>query len=141
MSKSVPLGAGPIVIADHMTRSPITVEKTTSLAAALKIMEEHGFRHLPVVEQDKLLGVVSERELRCLENMEGFNSAHCVVEDFTLGPTYAVAPDALVRDVAHEMAVRKLGSAVVVEGTKVVGMFTTVDALRVLAGVLGAGAS
>lgn len=130
-----------ILIADHMTRSPITVDKTTSLAAALKIMEEHGFRHLPVVEGGQLLGVVSERELRCLENMEGFNSAHCIVEDFTLGPTYTVAPDSLVRDVARVMAERKLGSAVVVEGTKVVGMFTTIDALRVLASVLGASAA
>ncbi len=130
-----------ILIADHMTRSPITVDKTTSLAAALKIMEENGFRHLPVVEGGQLLGVVSERELRCLENMEGFNSAHCVVEDFTLGPTYAVAPDSLVRDVARAMAERKLGSAVVVEGTKVVGMFTTIDALRVLASVLDASAA
>ncbi len=130
-----------ILIADHMTRSPITVDKTTSLAEALKIMEEHGFRHLPVVESDKLLGVVSERELRCLENMEGFNSAHCTVEDFTLGPTYAVAPDSPVREVARVMAERKLGSAVVVEGDKVVGMFTTIDALRVLASVLGSAAS
>ena len=130
-----------ILIADHMTRSPITVDKTTSLAAALKIMEENGFRHLPVVEGGQLLGVVSERELRCLENMEGFNSAHCVVEDFTLVPTYAVAPDSLVRDVARAMAERKLGSAVVVEGTKVVGMFTTIDALRVLASVLDASAA
>ena len=128
-------------IADHMTKSPVTVDPTTSLAAALKNMEEHRFRHLPVVEDGKLLGVVSERELRCLENMEGFNSAHCVVEDFTLGPTYSVSPEALVRDVARVMADRKLGSAVVVDGDAVVGVFTTVDALRILADVLTSAAS
>jgi acetoin utilization protein AcuB len=125
-------------MADCMTKSPLTVDRTTSLAAALKIMEDKGFRHLPVVAGKRLLGVVSERELRCLENMRGFDSAGCTVEDCTLGPTFTVPPDALVSDVAREMAERKVGSAVVADGEEVVGLFTTVDAMRVLADVLSA---
>lgn len=126
-------------IADCMTKSPVTAERRTSLAEALKIMEDHGFRHLPVVDGKKLIGLVSERELRALENMQGFNSAGCTVEDFSLVPPYAVGPDAPVREVAAEMAKRRVGSAAVVQGEEVVGVFTTVDALQLLARLLSEG--
>lgn len=125
-----------LCIRDCMTKSPVTADRRTSLAEALKLMEEHGFRHLPVVDGKKLVGLVSERELRALENMQGFNSAGCTVEDFSLVPPYAVAPEALVRVVAAEMADLKVGSAAVVSGGEVVGVFTTVDALRLLARLL-----
>jgi acetoin utilization protein AcuB len=46
---------------------------------------------------------------------------------------YKVPPDAALRSVAREMAKRKLGSAIVTEGNRVQGVFTTVDALRALA--------
>lgn len=125
-----------LTIGECMTKSPVTVDRRTSLAQALKIMEDNGFRHLPVTDGAKLIGLVSERELRALENMEGFNSAGCTVEDFSLVAPYAVAPSAKVRDVAAEMADRKLGSAAVVHGDQVVGVFTTIDALRLLAQLL-----
>jgi acetoin utilization protein AcuB len=125
-----------LTIRDAMTAGPVTVDRRTTLAEALKIMEERGFRHLPVVDDKKLIGLVSERELRALENMQGFNSAGCTVEDFSLVPPYAVAPGALVREVAAEMADRKLGSAAVVEAGEIVGVFTTIDALRLLARLL-----
>ncbi len=64
----------------------------------------------------------------------------CVVGDFILGVPYTVSPDAPLRDVARTMAEQKFGSAVVVDGDEVTGVFTTTDALRALAAVLGEGA-
>jgi acetoin utilization protein AcuB len=49
------------------------------------------------------------------------------------GEPYTVAPDAPLEEVATRMADRKLGSALVVDRGSVVGLFTTVDALRALA--------
>ena len=126
-------------IDSFMTKSPIVVERTTTMARALRTMEEQGFRHLPVVDGGsggRLVGCVSERELKIVENMRGVDSAMCIVGDFILGPPYSVAPDASLRDVARTMADRKYGSAVVVDGSQVVGVFTTTDALRALVGVL-----
>jgi acetoin utilization protein AcuB len=68
--------------------------------------------------------------------MRGIDSAFCTVGDFILEPPYSVAPDAPLREVAREMSARKCGSAVVVEGEQVVGVFTTTDALTLLADVL-----
>ena len=59
---------------------------------------------------------------------------------FILGEPYTVAPDAQLREVARTMAERKIGSAVVVDGGEVTGVFTTTDALRALAAVLNEGA-
>ena len=123
-------------VATCMTRSPVTVDRSTTMAQALKIMEEHGFRHLPVVDEGRLVGLVSERNLRVVENMRGIDSAFCTVGDFILEAPYSVAPDAPVREVARQMSVRKCGSAAVVDGEQVVGVFTTTDALAVLADVL-----
>jgi len=121
----------------YMTPSPVVVERNTTMAHALRIMNEQGFRHLPVLAAGKLVGVVSERELRIVENMHGVDSGMCVVGDFLLGAPYAVGPETPLREVSLAMADHKLGSAVVVDGEKVVGVFTTTDALRALAAVLG----
>jgi len=129
--------AAALTIAAFMTRGPVLVERTTSMARALRTMDEQGFRHLPVVEGGRLIGCVSERELKVVENMRGVDSAMCIVGDFILGPPYTVAPSASLQDVARTMAEHKYGSAVVVEGDEVVGVFTTTDALRALASVLG----
>lgn len=123
-------------IAPFMTRCPVVVERTTTMARALRTMDEQGFRHLPVVDGGRLIGCVSERELKIVEHMRGVDSALCIVGDFVLGPPYAVGPDASLREVARAMAEKKYGSAVVVEGEQVVGVFTTTDALRALATVL-----
>lgn len=128
--------ASPRTVGAYMTRSPVTVQRSTSMAKALKLIEEHGFRHLPVLDGARLCGLVSERDLRVVENMRGIDSAFCTVGDFILGPPYAVEPGTALRDVARVMMERKIGSAVVVEGDAVVGLFTTTDALRVLAEVL-----
>src|SRR5580700_11057157 len=127
-------------VGTHMTPSPVTVERGTTLARALHIMTEHGFRHLPIVDGRRPIGIVSERELRVVENMHGVDSAMCVVGDFILGEPYTVAPDAQLREVARTMAERKIRSAVVVDGGEVTGVFTTTDALRALAAVLNEGA-
>lgn len=124
-------------IRKYMTPSPITVTRTTTMARAMKMLDEHGFRHLPIVDDaGHLVGCLSERELKIVENMRVVDSAMACVEDFILGPPYAVSPETPLREVTEAMAQSKHGSAVVVEDGKVVGMFTTVNALRALSSVL-----
>ena len=122
-----------------MTRSPVTVERHTTLAHALKLMDDRGIRHLPVVEGAHLVGLISERELRIVDNMQGFNATFCTVGDFVEGMPYAVPETTSVREVVTTMATKKYGSAVVVGGEggdAVLGVFTTTDALRVFAEIL-----
>ncbi len=120
-----------------MTPSPVTVTRTTTMARAMKLLDEHGFRHLPIVDEaGHLVGCLSERELKIVENMRVVDAGMACVEDFILGPPYAVSPETPLREVTKKMAENKHGSAVVVDGDKVVGMFTTVNALHALSSVL-----
>lgn len=123
-------------VGTYMTKSPVVVDRATTMAHALRIMDEQGFRHLPVTAGGKLVGVVSERDLKIVENMHGIDSGLCIVGDFLLGAPYTVAPGAPLGEVVRTMADHKYGSAVVVEDGAVVGVFTTTDALRALAAVL-----
>jgi acetoin utilization protein AcuB len=98
---------------------------------ALDKMRTLGIRHLPVVDAGVLLGVLSDRDVRAVELLPGGPDALKVEQAMAREP-YFVQVDASVRDVAAHMAVEKLGSAVVMDRGNVVGIFTTVDALRAL---------
>ncbi len=55
------LDAAATRLADVMTRTPRTIEPDKPFGHALLVMQEHGFRHLPVVQNGKPVGIVSSR--------------------------------------------------------------------------------
>lgn len=116
-----------------MTPTPYSVGMHQPLATAHRIMREHGVRHLPVLESGKLVGIVTERDISFVRAIPGVDLEKTCVEDAMTQHVYCVPPEARLRQVVSEMAEQRYGSAVVVEGTKVVGVFTTTDALDVLA--------
>jgi acetoin utilization protein AcuB len=98
-------------------------------------MKVLGVRHLPVVDDGRLVGLLSERELAVGEALGRDGSRHAVAEVMAADP-FTCGPQAHLHAVATEMADHRYGSAVVVERehpTTVLGVFTTVDALRALA--------
>ena len=123
-------------VQDFMTVAPVVIGKTRTLVDAHRIMRERGIRHLPVVDGGALVGLVSQRDLYLLETLKGVDPATETVDEAMTADPFTVPPDAPLDDVAVEMAERKVGSAVVVDRGSVIGLFTTVDALRALAGVL-----
>ena len=123
-------------IRDVMTESPHTIGKAQTLDKASHVMREQGIRHLPVLDGGELLGILSNRDVYLIETLQDVDPERVTVEEAMSAEPYAVAPDAPLRDVVAEMAEHKYGAAVVMEGRKVIGIFTTIDALRVLAGRL-----
>ncbi len=113
-----------------MTASPHTIGQTRSLATAGHMMREHHVRHLPVLDGGRIVGLLSERDLFLVESLPGVNPTDVRVEEAMATNVFAVAPDAPIGDVVEIMIERKLGSAVVTEGERVVGVFTTIDALQ-----------
>lgn len=121
-------------VGEHMTPAPVCVQLDADLSEAVDLMERHHIRHLPVMDGDTLTGVVTDRDLAMIESLlpEEWESI-CVAEAMTPEP-YTVQPDAALWEVAKHMAREKFGCAVITdEGGAVVGLFTTTDALRVLA--------
>jgi len=123
-------------IAAYMTPSPYAIGAEETLVQAGAAMREHGVRHLPVVHDGRLVGIVTDRDVRFLELLNDVDPRLVTVSDAMAQTVYSVAPDARLDQVVQEMGARKYDAAVVMENAKVVGMFTTVDVCRVLANVL-----
>ncbi len=122
-----------------MTRSPHCIGKDQKLATAQALMRAARLRHLPVLDGGKLVGILSQRDIYFVETIRGADPTEDTVEDAMTQETYQVAPSARLRAVVGAMARKKLGSAVVVDAGKVVGVFTTTDALVALEKLLKGG--
>ncbi|MCS6916007.1 MAG: CBS domain-containing protein [Myxococcales bacterium] len=126
----------PPQVKQYMTPSPHTVRSDLPLAEAHRIMREHQIRHLPVLSGGELCGIVSQRDLHLIETLQDVDPEQVPVEDAMSQDVYTVSPDAPLQQVAAHMAQHRIGSAVVVDGMKVVGIFTSIDALAALADLL-----
>ncbi len=80
--------------------------------------------------------MLSQRDLHLIETLKDVVPKEVLVEEAMSQDAYTVAPEAPLADVAREMALHKYGSAVIVRGKEVLGIFTTTDALRALDTVL-----
>ena len=122
---------------DHyMTPSPYSIGQEQKLAQAHKLMRTHAIRHLPVLHGGKLVGVLSDRDLHLIESLRDVDPEGVLVEEAMSPTVYTVPPKAPLDEVVREMAHHKYGCAVVEENGKVVGVFTTVDAMRAFADLL-----
>ena len=122
----------PRTVAEAMTLAPYTVGRDQPLTVAQAMLHDHHIRHLPVLEGGRLVGVISERDIALVESMGDLVPGTPTVDDAMSPEVYVVAPDASLAEVASRMSEHALGSAVVEEEGRVVGVFTTVDALRAL---------
>jgi acetoin utilization protein AcuB len=120
----------------YMTLTTFAIEVDQSIAVARRLMREHEIRHLPVLQNGVAVGVLSERDILLAESLPGIDPLRTLVDRAMTPNPYTVPADALLGQTARQMAEQKIGSAVVVERGKVIGIFTTVDACRALADLL-----
>ncbi len=118
-----------------MKGDPITISAELTVEDARERMQANGIRHLPVLQGERLIGVISERDVARAEAVGGSHLRRVRVADAMAPDPYTCHPDEHLRRVVSDMAVRRLGCVVVVERGRVVGIFTTVDALQRLAGL------
>ena len=120
-------------IASHMTAHPHTIGRDQSLARAHEMMRAHGFRHLPVLDGGRIVGIASSRDLDFVGAIRGVKPEEVTVEDAMSPAPYSVAPTTPLAEVCATMAEHHYGCALIMEDGRVRGIFTTVDALRLLA--------
>lgn len=116
-----------------MTNVLVVIGPRQPLTEATRLMRTHRVRHLPVMEHGKLLGLVSQRDVHLIETLDGVDPSRVLVEEAMTREVFSVEPDEPVDRVARAMAEKRIGSAVVSHGERLLGLFTTVDALRALA--------
>jgi len=109
-------------VADLMMRFPLSIRSTDDLVLARSMMTWATVRHLPVVDDGQLVGIVSARDVVA-------NPDKTIVSEVMTTPAQSIHPDDPVLEAAGRMAASKLGSLPVMDKGKLVGIITTVDIL------------
>lgn len=125
-------------IASVMTAEPISIGAATLLSDAQKMMIDRHLRHLPVMEGERILGVVSDRDVYLAQianlGLADYNTLQ--IGDVCTLDAYAVPSDRPLAEVVTEMAKRHIGSVLIVDEGKLRGIFTATDACRQLGALL-----
>jgi acetoin utilization protein AcuB len=112
-----------------MTRRVVTVSPDTTLAEARRLLDEHRFRHLPVLVNGRLVGIISDRDLR---SAAGANGRQTAVGGLMTPKPFTVSSDTRVEEAARLMLDCRIGGLPVVDGHELVGIVTGDDLLRAL---------
>jgi acetoin utilization protein AcuB len=122
------------LVENHMTPYPSIASEDMSIREASEFMKKNRIRHLPIVNHGKVVGIVSERDLKQAEILS--DAMQVIVSDVMTPNPYCAIVGTPLSEVAHEMAKHKYGCAVVLNGTAIVGIFTSTDGMRVLSSLL-----
>ena len=128
------------VVADIMTKEPVTLGPEDSLTEALEVMRRHRIRRLPVVAGDRLVGLLCEGDVKRAQpsilssNQEEFDR---VMQDTQVSRVMIREPVTVTADTSLLVAAQtlhktKFGTLPVVDAERLIGIMTDADCLRVL---------
>lgn len=123
-----------MLVANRMTTEPITVEPGDLLNHAAQKMLAGGFRRLPVVSDGKLVGIITDRDLR---EHRG-HLEHTKVNGVMTETTITVTPDTVVEEAARIMCERQVSGLPVIDEGRLVGIITTTDVMHAFLELMGA---
>jgi len=121
-----------------MTPFPYFVRPDDPISRVRELMQQHAIRHVPVKQEDRVVGLVSESNLRALASQAagGSDPAAARVSDIQVPAPYVVELSAPLGPVLLEMARRHVGSAIVLRSGRLAGIITETDVCRALGEVL-----
>ncbi|HEX9074407.1 MAG TPA: CBS domain-containing protein [Anaerolineae bacterium] len=133
--------AGTPLVEQVMTREPAVITRNDSIRTAIQRMRDRGCRRLPVVEDGKLVGIVSDRDLRRATNSplvlrerwyDEFMLDHVQVRACMTADPVTVSPATPIIEAAKLMRDKKFGGLPVVADGRLVGIVTETDLLNYL---------
>ena len=134
-------------VAKRMTPNPTTIESTTTIADASELMRKRNFRRLPVVDNGRLVGIVTDRDLRTVAPSPAttlsifelnYLLAKMQVKDIMHKDVITIPVDATIEEAALIMSTRHIGGLVVVgENGSVVGVITETDIFNSFVEIIG----
>ena len=135
MKKQVP-------ISTIMTKNVIKLNLSDDLTKAEMLFKKHKIRHIPVVDSNKIIGMLSYTDLLRISFVDAVDDDEEVVDVtvynmFTVEQVMAkklvtVSPDTTIKEVAEIFATKEFHALPVVEGNLLVGIVTTTDLIKYL---------
>ena len=134
-------------VAKRMTPNPTTIESTTTLADASELMRKHKFRRLPVVDNGRLVGIVTDRDLRTVSPSPAttlsifelnYLLAKMQVKDIMHKDVVTINVGATIEEAALAMSNHHIAGLVVVDDTgAVAGIITETDIFNSFVEIMG----
>jgi acetoin utilization protein AcuB len=119
----------------YMSLHPYTVSRRDSMSTAHRLMRAHGIRHLPVVDDGVLVGILSDRDLR-LGDTRDSDPDVVAVEQVMTNCVPSVTPEMPLDEAIELMSTERCSALVVINKAGVVGILTATDALFALTDLL-----
>ena len=137
-----------MLVREWMTKDPITVGPHGSIFRAWKLMKERRIRHLPVMDNGRLVGIVTDRDLRLVlpspaTDLEAHELNYLLdkltVSEVMPKDVITTTPSASIADATRTLLRNRIGALPVLAGPVLVGILTRADALEALNSVTAAG--
>ncbi|MFA5110294.1 MAG: CBS domain-containing protein [Desulfobaccales bacterium] len=124
-----------MLVGQIMSTQIVTISPERGVGQALKLMQKHQIRHLPVLERDHMVGWITSRDLR--EVLLASMLEEIKVKDVMVQAPLTVTPETEVEEAARLIHEHKIGGMPVVEGDKLVGVITMQDLVSAFITMLG----
>lgn len=134
-------------VKDVMTKEVITISPDASFSEAMDLIRKKGIRRLPVVKNEKLVGIITEKDLLSASPSQATTLdvweltsllSKLKIKQIMRKDVIHVHPNTPIEDAAKIMSDKKIGSLVVLEEEKLVGIITESDIFKVFINMLGA---
>ncbi len=137
-----------MLVRKWMSKNPITIDETASLSDAINLLKQHKIRRLPVLKKGKLIGIISDRDLKeaspskvtSLDIWElHYLMSKIIVKQIMTKNPVTVSPETTLERAAILMFDNKIGGLPVIDkGNKLVGILTEQDVFKALINITGA---
>jgi acetoin utilization protein AcuB len=124
-----------MLVGEIMSTRVVTIAPGKRVGQALKLMQQHNIRHLPVLEGDRMVGWITSRDLR--EVLLASMLEEIKVKDVMLQAPLSVTPDTEVEEAARLIHEHKIGGMPVVEEDRLMGVITMLDLVSAFITMLG----
>jgi acetoin utilization protein AcuB len=134
-----------VKVSDWMTPDPVTLTEDDQVKTAVRHLLSSGIRHVPILRGDKLVGIVTDRDLRrALPSIEAGASPEryqafmeeTALRDIMSSDPVTCGPDTDLVDAVEILVERKVGAIPVIEDGKLVAILTQIDVMRAFLDVL-----
>ena len=137
-----------MLVQDIMQRGVVVVSPETTLTRLTELLQRRGIRHLPVVDQGNLVGIISDRDLKgAIASFAATASEsgahvlsrldHLTARDIMTRAVITIAPMFPVEEAARVMVTKKISALPVTEGERLLGIVTDTDVLQLFIRAMG----
>lgn len=135
-----------MIVKEIMSKNPITIAPNAKLRSVNMLMKINQIRHVPVVKSGRLIGIVTEKDIRHAMIPDkipgkivpkGWNLDHLTVKDIMSKNAITISQGARVEDAARIIYGNKIGALPVLDNDKLVGIISVMDLLGVFIEMMG----